>query len=137
MLSSYNGSRENRQQAKNFNFRFCFSLSLHLKKRRSWSLTFSAHLNPSATLNLPTVPDVPNSLGKRDKFRNTLLILNTNKASFHRILELLLKSCAPELLQVMSKLLQLSYNFRTFPNGWKNARVQPIHKKVHKTEAFN
>lgn len=45
------------------------------------------------------------------------------------ILALLLNKCAPELVPVLTKPSQLSYLTESFPDGWKNTRVQLIPKK--------
>ena len=65
------------------------------------------------------------------KVRQTLLQLDTSKSKGpDGIPAIVLKTCAPELAPILSKLFQLSYTLGTFPTSWKQAHVFHIPKKV-------
>ena len=49
----------------------------------------------------------------------------------------LLKRCAEELAQPLSRLFQQCLSTSTWPAAWKEARVTPVHKKKEKTDPSN
>ena len=82
-------------------------------------------LYPTSSLTMS-----PNKFSTR-KVRKALLQLNTSKSNgFVGIPAIVLKSCSPELVPVLNKLFQLSYNLGIFPSSWKLAHVFPLPEKV-------
>ena len=93
---------------------------------------FQAPLYPRSTITM-----CPIKISTR-KVRKVLLQLNTSKSNGpDSIPAIVLKSCAPELVPVLNKLFQLSYNLDIFPSSWKLSHVFLIHKNVEKSDPSN
>jgi len=93
---------------------------------------FQAPLYPTSTITMS-----PIKFSTR-KVRKVLLQLNTSKSSgSDGIPAIGLKSCAPELVPVLNKLFQLSYNLGIFLSSWKLAHIFPIPKKGDKSDPSN
>ena len=72
------------------------------------------------------------------KFAILLLHLDTIKAvGPDGIPPIVLKSCAPELAPVLSKLFNKSLNSGSCPSSWKKADVFPVHKKGDRSITSN
>ena len=69
------------------------------------------------------------------KSPKALLQLNTSQSSGpDRILAIVLKSCAPELILILNKLFHISYNLGIFPSSWKRF---PYPQKGDKSDPSN
>ena len=67
-----------------------------------------------------------------------LSTLTTKTASgLEEIPAIVLKTCSPELVPILIRVFQLSYDTGIFPDNWKIARVQPVPKKSSKSQPTN
>ena len=91
-----------------------------------------APLYPTSTITMSLVKFCTHTVQK------VLLQLNTSKSSGpDGIPAIGLKSCVPELVPVLNKLFQLSYNLGIFPSSWKLTHIFPISKKGDKSDPSN
>ncbi|CAK1583471.1 unnamed protein product [Parnassius mnemosyne] len=67
-----------------------------------------------------------------------LLSLDIHKSSGpDGIPPIVLRTCAPELAPVLTRLFQYSYSLGVFPKSWKTAFVHPIPKKGDRLDPYN
>ena len=105
--------------------------------------TFASHSNLDDQDSLPPLYPTSTITMSPIKFsthnvRNVLLQLYTSKSNGpDGIPAIVLKSCAPELAPVLSKLFQLPYNLGIFPSPWKLAHVFPFPQKGEKSDPSN
>ncbi|CAK1589721.1 unnamed protein product [Parnassius mnemosyne] len=70
--------------------------------------------------------------------RKVLLSLDVNKSSGpDGVPPIVLKTCAPELAPVLTRLFRYSYSLGIVPNSWKTALVHPIPKKGDRSDPSN
>ncbi|RVE49051.1 hypothetical protein evm_006297 [Chilo suppressalis] len=75
---------------------------------------------------------------RQSEVRKTLRNLDVHKASGpDGIPAIVLRSCAPELTPVLTRLFQLSLATGKVPSSWKLANVQPVPKKGSRTDPAN
>lgn len=90
----------------------------------------------------PTIPRSKSSMPEVRFFersvRRALLSLDIHKSSGpDGIPSIVLKTCAPELAPVLTRLFRLSYSSGVVPNSWKTALVHPIPKKGDRSDPSN
>ncbi|XP_047543306.1 uncharacterized protein LOC125075642, partial [Vanessa atalanta] len=64
-------------------------------------------------------------------------IVNVERKSDRIIAPIVLRTCAPELAPVLTRLFRQSYAFSVVPNSWKTALVHPIPKKGNRSDPSN
>ncbi|CAK1586323.1 unnamed protein product [Parnassius mnemosyne] len=70
--------------------------------------------------------------------RKALLSLDVNKSSGPDVVpHIVLKTCAPELAPVLTRLFRYSYSLGVVPKSWKTALVHPIPKKGDSSDPSN
>ncbi|KAJ0180804.1 hypothetical protein K1T71_004208 [Dendrolimus kikuchii] len=75
---------------------------------------------------------------RQTEVRRTLRSLDVNKASGpDGIPAIVLKTCAPELTPVLTRLFRLSLSTGIVPRSWKLANVQPVPKKGSRADPAN
>ncbi|CAH2267191.1 jg2924 [Pararge aegeria aegeria] len=92
-----------------------------------------------------TPPSIPRCLSSlcdirftQSYVRKALFSLDVNKASGpDGIPAVVLKTCAPELTPVLTRLFRHSYSAGTVPSSWKTALVHPVPKKGDKSDPAN
>ncbi|KAJ0171262.1 hypothetical protein K1T71_012812 [Dendrolimus kikuchii] len=101
----------------------------------------SSRLDAMGTLP-PSLPQcvlqMPEIRIRQTEVRKTLRNLDTNKASGpDGIPARVLKSCAPEISPVLTRLFRLSLKTGKVPTSWKQANVQPVPKKGSRADPAN
>ncbi|KAJ0177088.1 hypothetical protein K1T71_007097 [Dendrolimus kikuchii] len=75
---------------------------------------------------------------RQKEVRKTLKALDVNKASGpDGIPAIVLKTCAPELTPILTRLYRLSLKTGLVPKSWKQANVQPVPKKGSRADPVN
>ncbi|CAK1596057.1 unnamed protein product [Parnassius mnemosyne] len=90
----------------------------------------------------PTIPrcecSMPDVLFSQRSIRKALLSLDIQKSSGpDGIPSIVLRTCAPELAPVLTRLFRYSYSQGVVPNSWKTAFVHPIPKKGDRSDPSN
>ncbi|CAH2041149.1 unnamed protein product, partial [Iphiclides podalirius] len=90
----------------------------------------------------PTIPrcdaTMPEVQFRQSAVRRALFSLDIHKSSGpDGIPPIVLKTCAPELAPVLTRLFRLSYTLGVFPKTWKAALVHPIPKKGNSSDPSN
>ncbi|CAK1584849.1 unnamed protein product [Parnassius mnemosyne] len=90
----------------------------------------------------PTIPrcecSMPDVRFTQRSVRKALFSLDVSKSSGpDGVPPIVLKTCAPELAPVLTRLFRYSYSQGVVPNSWKTALVHPIPKKGDRSDPSN
>ncbi|CAG4956470.1 unnamed protein product [Colias eurytheme] len=101
----------------------------------------NSRLDPTNVIP-PSIPHcgslMPEIRIKQKEVLNEMRNLDVNKASGpDGIPAIVLKTCAPELSPILTRLFRLSFKMGVVPKAWKLANIQPVPKKGSRADPSN